>query len=125
MPDLITNVFFSFGSFSVPLQPFAASSDYPSTQDPTTRILDATSAQATATSFQEFYEALEEELNDSSTAANKPSLLAKDGESVQENQRLTEEDLDTAGARFPNGADNIINALEKVEACITNVFYDQ
>jgi hypothetical protein len=107
------------------LQPFSVSFNHPSTHDPTTQVVDVTSAQATATSFQEFYEALEEELSNSTIITDKPSLPVKDGVGDQENQPLREEDMDTASAKFSNGADDIINALERVEACVTNLFYDQ
>ena len=124
-------------SFTAPLQPFSASSNmirelqdsngsnHPSTRDPTTQVVNVTSAQATATSFQEFYEALEGEMSNLSTLTDKQSLLVKYGDGHQGDLQSTEGGLDTADGKLSKGAEDIVEALEKVEACVTNIFYDQ
>lgn len=123
-------------SFTASLQPFAkrsmsdlAPSNIPASPVPSRNasannlVVDLSSAEEMATSIQDFYDSIEEELRkDKSWSGTTPRRRSVDGEKVEIGEKDTKEEV--ADLEDPLD-DRIREALEKVEGCMTSIFYDQ
>ncbi len=125
-------------SFTAPLQPFHKSSsmlqklkDPPSPKTAPSTFVDVQSVHTMANSFQTFYNVLEEDLHKQGGLM----VVAREPHSGKDTDKSLAASSDSAlsGPVVTDGShsDNILGekavkeALERMEACIAEVFYDQ